>query len=574
MPVDARLQDSFARAAGLTDESIDKMLLLYETFIHPHWPIIYLPALRSFRDLEQRSPLVFDALLALAAATSQEAQLVAASGVLHESVRQRILASFVNGANIATIQALILVVLVDMGYNRVSMAYQMGGIACRMAIDLGLHTQLQPEFATAPPLRAGDGRRKQEQSRSLWACYVLDKILAAVLQRPPMLRAADIDAPRPSTMERDELDLWLGGGAQAYLSPAYTVRMESVKSHALSSFNAWCDLMVILERILDKVYRPAARRARMDSLHAVDYDEIVVPIDTLLREWRSELPYHLQWSDDERPEEVNVGSHILTMRGWFYTCMLLLHRPRVPYLETPHSPDDDAAEALQQLQREDQKPAHVRLPKGVDATWQAATGINLLMEAYENIFSVRRFPSAWVYLVFQAATVHAGLACMAQSDIPLTRSNSRFSPGRAEAMKRLDQCVNWLEQIASTWSTVSQHVDILRTLSAVGARTRPPSPAPQPPADLFLSDPGWNPTNADSASSVSSSTLPVPQQITPTPFDVVPSTGIGTGTTGEAMGLNGMADADLNAWMLFWASMPTASEDPTLWQSFNHMFNA
>jgi hypothetical protein len=147
------------------------------------------------------------------------------------------------------------------------------------------------------------------------------------------------------------------------------------------------------------------------------------------------------------------------------------------------------------------------------------------MEAYESTFRMRKFASSWVYLVFQAATVHAGLA----SHPPSVATSNDLSPYRAESLRRLEQCTRWLDQIAQQWSSAGRHVEILRNLSAVGARTRPPSPAP----------------GFDLSSFVDST--PASQ---PPAFD------------------GSMADIplDVNAWMTLWASMPTAGADFSLWQ--------
>ncbi|BEI88358.1 uncharacterized protein CcaverHIS019_0110760 [Cutaneotrichosporon cavernicola] len=515
---------SSCHAAGLSSEAIDDLLLVYETFIHPHWPMIYVPQLRSLRSLETYSPLVFDAVLAISAANSDMCENFGVNGshkagrsfavacdLLTESVRARVLGTM-NGRDHAptlqSVQALLMVSLVDQGVGRTSLAYQMGGFACRMALDLGLHTHSED-------MRSRDS---QERCRTLWATYILDKMLAAVSQRPVNLRAVDIDAARPSIMERDEFDLWLSGGAQALLQPNVREKMETVKSHTLSSFNSWIDVMASLEIIIDQVYRPSTRRARMHGEHVDGYDEVVVHIDQQLRKWRSELPAHLQWDDDSDTAHINTGLHLLTMRGWYHISMLLLHRPQVPFLDTADSPDGYRVESGDRVP---ETPINFRLPNGLDASRHSATAVCKIMEQYERTFRVRKFASSWVYLVFQAATVHAGLAAHGPGP-----GANLLSPTRAESLRRLEQCIRWLDTIAMQWSSASRHVEILRKLSAAGARTRPPSPFPDP------------------------------NYLEVTDFQS------GDGETG----IPGISQLDLNAWMLLWASMPTAGDDINLWQ--------
>lgn len=529
---------SYAAQAGLTSEAIDDLLLVYETFIHPHWPAIYLPSLRSFRSLETQSPLVFDAILAISVANSEAAffshgnllptektsprPLVEICDSLTESLRARVFASMNgrdNRSTLAMVQALMYVSLVDFGFGRTSLAYQMTGFACRMALDLGLHTYSLglPSSASADPR---DNRNSQERCRTLWSCFVLDKMLAAAVQRPPLLRLVDIDAPRPSVMERDELDLWLSGAGQTLLHPSAREPMECVKSHTLSSFSSWCDVMAILELILDQVYRPRTRRARMNGHHVDGYEDAVVYIDNELRKWRSSLPDHLQWNDDNPASHRNTGLHRLTVRGWYYCCMLLLHRPQVPFLDRSDSPDPSDPDASYLRRRQSQPEMHsLRLPNGAEAAGHAATAICDIMENYKQTFKVRKFASSWVYLVFQAATVHAGLAAHGPGPTPTVPESST----RAESRRRLEQCIGWLDEIAMQWSNASRHVEILRTLSSVCSTTRPPSPSPAHNDYLDIA-------------------------------------------TFDQSALGDMSTLDLDAWMLLWASMPTAGDDVSLWQ--------
>ncbi|RSH79734.1 uncharacterized protein EHS24_009388 [Apiotrichum porosum] len=542
---------SQAARAGLSSQTIDELLTVFETFIHPHWPVIYVPALRSLRQLETQCPLVFDAILAVSAAnadfepeegsitltdSANAAQLSTACDYLCESVRQRIMAHLTINTHpdrkpsLQTVQALIFVALVDLGCGRKPLSYQMVGFACRMAVDIGLHTR---RTSSAPHPR--DSREIQERSRTIWSCYLIDKMTAAVSQRPPCLRLIDIDAPRPSTMERDELDLWLSGKPYMLLAEASHDTMVCMKSHTLSSFNAWIDVMALMELILDQVYRPSTRHARMDGHQVEGYDEAVMHIDAELRKWRSTLPHHLQWSDDDDNAHRNVGLHMLTCRGWYYICILLLHRPQVPYLDSNEdSADVDASEALMGLS----EPFHsdmssYRVPRALDASRHAATSICKIMESYETTFRVRKFASSWVYLAFQAGTVHAGLA----AHVPSASLASGLSPSRAESLRHLEQCIGWLSQIAHQWSSASRHVEILRKLSAVGARTRPPSPS----------------RGTEASGSEGAAFLPTMDRFEPN-------------DNGSGSLPGGLTAMDLDAWMLLWASMPTAGDDITLWQ--------
>ncbi|KAL4401321.1 hypothetical protein ACI68E_000958 [Malassezia pachydermatis] len=108
--------------------------------------------------------------------------------------------------------------------------------------------------------------------------------------------------------------------------------------------------------------------------------------------------------------------------------MLLLHRPRVPFLDNALSPDTHAIEALYLLKQADSQEL-CSLPNGAEASMHAADSLSMNMEAYQATYQVRRFPNTGVYFIFQAGTVHAGLASY---------------PGRDDqvnSLSRMDKCI-------------------------------------------------------------------------------------------------------------------------------------
>ncbi|TXT10888.1 hypothetical protein VHUM_01639 [Vanrija humicola] len=387
-----------------------------------------------------------------------------------------------------------------------------------MAVDQGLNTTT-PRPSPPSTRNRRHGREEHERSRTVWSCFIVDKIVSAVAQRAPCLRLVDMDVPQPSVMERDELDLWLAGPGRHLLDPRSVDAMVCMKSHTLSSFNSWCDVMSILELILDHIYRPSTRRARMEGAPIEGYEEAVLHIDAELWKWRRNLPPHLQWSDDDPNAHWNVGQHPLTVRGWYYLCMLLLHRPQVPYLDIDSPSGGNTATGA----RNDSGGASYRVPKGVDASRLAATAICTIMESYERTFRVRKYSSSWSYLVFQAGTVHAGLA----AHTPVNEHVSQSA--RAESMRRLDQCIRWLDHIARQWTSAGRHIEILSKLAAIGR-------------NAGLLPPAFDPTQSGGQPNFNLAGDPNSQLPSLTPA------------------------LDLNAWMMLWASMPSAGDDIQLWQ--------
>ncbi len=267
---------------------MQRLLDIYQTFVHPHWPIIYLPALTSLHSLKQSRPILFEAMLAVAsntfdayadsasrdgqqsanpvmeqiyACSPQSTEPAYKSNELRDHFVQRVKARIFEGKftqDIATIQAAILLAVVELGCGNTSSAFQFGGIACRMALDMNLH---RCTSASRPSAHHQDHSSRhdyisnktsngtdasypsvaqhEERLRVFWACYIMDKVLSTALDKPPQLRSAEIETDWPSVQETDEYDLWLNETTRKFVDKAQLPYLEGVKVHVLSSFKAW-----------------------------------------------------------------------------------------------------------------------------------------------------------------------------------------------------------------------------------------------------------------------------------------------------------------------------------------------
>ncbi len=632
----------------LSTQVVDQLLTIYQYFVHLHWPIIYLPSLSSLRVLAQSHPLLFNAVLAVAAGTqdscdsaSQHTHFGVASssvpspyvcppGTASKLVRylKQHVKSHHMARDIETVQVLILLALVEIGGGQSSDAHLHATMACTYAIDLGLHRH---SAALSSDQSAG---RAQERSRVLWGCYVLDKTLAAALERPMMLRASDIEVELPSTDERDEYDIFVNDQSRHFVAPDRAAGMADVKCRCISSFRASCELMMILERILVDIYSPKARRARSDG-HCESYLLAVVEIDGVLQSWRQHLSSHLQWSSadsggaclssslfrgkhrvsqpqGERDAQDNVPPQVLTMRAWYSACMLLLHRPRLALDQsvrtkifplpsdgtvTPKSPprtsaqdassDDSARKATTGASADTSaksKQKDVLAISGSKLVRAAATEICNLLPKYRSTFSVRRIPSSWVYLIFQSAVIHSsflerdepssafdGEALEAHEDRDGAETASKR---RSNDSKRLfQQCIRSLEQMSLTWRGASHHVATLRRVAQSFRITRPSTPTP---AQELLFDPpnmlvGSGPSQAPANDGLASFDI---SDAVPNPTSVsMPATMTPTEMlAGPGGGAQTGNTAATLDWPDFWNQMPASSEDVWVWQQFINAF--
>lgn len=99
------------------------------------------------------------------------------------------------------VQALTILVLLNMGWNHWSRAWLLVGQAVRIAVNLGLD-----QGTDSNPLQQKSLERRSRSKHVFLGCFALDTLIAARLGRKPQLRKYDADRVGP--VEEDGLDEW------------------------------------------------------------------------------------------------------------------------------------------------------------------------------------------------------------------------------------------------------------------------------------------------------------------------------------------------------------------------------
>ncbi|ETS73136.1 hypothetical protein PFICI_15081 [Pestalotiopsis fici W106-1] len=121
------------------------------------------------------------------------------------------------------VNAILLLALVDIGRRKYMAAWILVGLATRVALALNL-----------PARPAGDGYRRLYHT--YMACFMLDSLIASLLEKPPHLRPSDIDSSVPSGEdEPDEWDIWMP--CQGFGTTQHSSSPRS-PAHSMSSFAA------------------------------------------------------------------------------------------------------------------------------------------------------------------------------------------------------------------------------------------------------------------------------------------------------------------------------------------------
>ncbi|KAI7394265.1 hypothetical protein KC336_g16143, partial [Hortaea werneckii] len=258
-----------------------------------------------------------------------------------------------------------------------SAAWLYAGVAFRMVIDLGLHV----DATLMPRHRALSEEDLEIRRRIFWSAFVLDKIQSLYQGRPATLQYAACQVPITFNDTYEELEHWL---PFAYTStPSYT----GSPAYSVSTFTELCKLCIILNSVLDKVYREKASDEQpsrlVDDLHSLESE---------LETWSNNLPPHLAFNaQHSEPTSTTPPPHVLSLAAMKNVLRVLLHRPFVSDGHLNSIAPDIAKSSF-------------------TACATAATEIVSIVRLYDKVFSIRRAPYLMSYATYLAATIHVRIA--------------------------------------------------------------------------------------------------------------------------------------------------------------------
>ncbi|WRT68493.1 uncharacterized protein IL334_005469 [Kwoniella shivajii] len=230
--------------------------------------------------------------------------------------------------SLATVQALVLLIIYGLRHPTAEVSvWQVGGLAMRTAVELGMHRRLRSRSE-----REKDPIRYEMKKRVFWAVYTLDRMMSAQLGRPAGIQDRDIDVELPLnvdvdfsdpqtlyTMQNRQIEMMAGrrpgdeynggyGLVTSMTSAIHNIRMNQLKQMITDAIYR-----------LDKPLRPKDPDVRTGEPEQDSYAEA----DELLRrldQWRACHPR----GKDNIP--------MLPLEQWeleYHNCVQLLLRPIV-----------------------------------------------------------------------------------------------------------------------------------------------------------------------------------------------------------------------------------------------------
>ncbi|RMJ27046.1 Pfam:BB1 [Aspergillus sp. HF37] len=287
-----------------------------------------------------------------------------------------LLADYVDEPTMPTIVALILCGSSLVPHGEQSAGWLFCGMAYRMIIDLGYHLDIATSPQTDPNIRLS-ATDMEIRKRVYWGAYVCDTFQSLFLGRPPTLLKVDCHIPHKYLDTYEEMEEWKPCvDAQTQLG---ICAYQTQPCYALSTFENLRRLCAVANKIMDKLYSTACSNtpetAALQSRHE---------LRLLLEHWKHGLPSNLRFD----PETDNIPPpHQITLHTTYWALVILTEQPFL-------------------------KPGHFNFGPGPQCQTEAkercieaALKIWKLVEAYKNVFTLRRAQYGIFYATYGAVLV-------------------------------------------------------------------------------------------------------------------------------------------------------------------------
>ncbi|KAH7121827.1 fungal-specific transcription factor domain-containing protein [Dactylonectria estremocensis] len=323
-------------------EVADELLRFYFSHMHILYPLIHSVGFRSryeslwtgtgYQDLPPNDgpdiglggarcprPVFFCALNATFALGCEFSDFTpdekeAACAVFYGRMKDLLHIELLDNGSIAHVQALLLAVHYLLCTQYPTRCYNIMGLACRMAVGLGLHSNKFSERSSFT---------ETELRRRVWyGCLQMEMTVSMTLGRPPSMRIVN-DVPLPSPI--DDAHLPLRENLTHLPEQPSAVNLFTVENIKLAK---------ILAIILDQIYHPVSTEPsfRNSPTPQTSHQDLntVMHLDASLEDFKSTLPDVLRWDRAvETPPEISAvlkrQSYILQAR--YLHLKILLFRP-------------------------------------------------------------------------------------------------------------------------------------------------------------------------------------------------------------------------------------------------------
>jgi len=352
---------------GIKDEIprkdiLDHLIQLFFDSVYYQFPIIHPETFMTQYREGKVSPNLLNAICAGVARFSDHPDVVTTPAFLAgEPFATNVRACVIDSIDIPTVsnvQALLFLGMYEYGAARGPRAWMFGGMAIRMAQELGLNREdSSPVFYLQ-----GDWVMRETRRRTFWACFIMDVLASSSSGRPRMIDERDCevllpsednawhearpvvtemldeehdDQPHEARSPVDPLSNVMNATGASEPTSAVPADNETPqqnpnpetpsKSHSLSSFAYLIRIVAILGKVSQYVNRPRIKKSIPPNEPGSEFSII----NAALSAWMNSIPSHMTYAvvNADTLKDKAEGCIVVFMHVIYHTSVVLLHRP-------------------------------------------------------------------------------------------------------------------------------------------------------------------------------------------------------------------------------------------------------
>ncbi|RIA96158.1 fungal-specific transcription factor domain-containing protein [Glomus cerebriforme] len=428
--VDPPIPSTIPSLSNPPPEISRQLLEKYFNHFHPYFPIInrgQLFKMMSSSNIEdQPSPLLLNAIYAIGAMYPPPLQDSNSSLVFYDRARN-LLDYFTDVPRLSTVQALILLCMVDQGKPSSYRPQTYSSMAIRMAQSMGLNRRNGAVYR---------GKGRQTKKLIWWGCFITDRLNSLANGDPLTIndKMCDIEFPSLDEVDDQDDDNQSQQNSQQQNSSSSSTNYSSTYAQQINIFINFIRLSRIIGQIIEHLQSTSCIGMPASWAHHA----MINNFENSLFNWLRELPPFLQYTPS--PQHMPLPGQIASLHMHHQTLFLILHYPYIASNHNSRSPNVRMSKTYIKSLNVCSNAAHVITHIGV--------------EALNNVHACITFPIMF-YSLGKAAKVHIinltspqrGLALNAFRNILKTIKICRFYEQHNIMAELANQMISTLENV-------------------------------------------------------------------------------------------------------------------------------
>ncbi|KAL1920060.1 uncharacterized protein VTP21DRAFT_1206 [Calcarisporiella thermophila] len=299
-------------------------------------PVIHKPTFMKQLQNNQVPPMLLYSVLAVSSRFSKRRELQhdppCLAGELFTNRALDLISQSWDQPSVATVQAMLILGVHEIGCARGSRAGMLLGMATRMAQELGMHHEI-PDGLVMVPTESGfiprklDWSEQETRRRCFWVCFLIDRLCSAAIGRTQTIHELDCEVFLPTEDEDYELERMVVTERLNEGEEWATTAREDDVTRSKRWGTVTLSRLGYLVRIVALLGRVVRFNSRDIPITTSTYLNELMKLNASILSWKLSLPDHLRLKEQNLKAELAQSNRcFLLMHIIYNTAIIMLHR--------------------------------------------------------------------------------------------------------------------------------------------------------------------------------------------------------------------------------------------------------